>query len=234
MSTADNYSDNMATSTQFSREALCDGLDQLSIQQLELMDHLIKSNMSLEESMRSGFFLLSKTRYTLGTNAVCLLQLPTDESEVESLATVVSSPVVLEKYDGDIMYHSVDTKFVDPVITVDSEKGIIISDDSDKKIQGLRKRVTSAEEQKTEEISDENFEEQSVKKGKPKIINRDPIRWFSALPPQTLKHAQQDFKAAINLIAQCATTQLKLRAVNKEYKRLYEIKQKLDKTDKEE
>lgn len=230
----------MAASIQLTPEALCDGLDQLSIKQLELMDQLIMSNMVLEESMRSGFFLLAKTRYMLGSNAVSSLQLPAHEHEVESLATVVSTPVVLEKYDGDVMYHTVDTRFKDPVsaVTADvqDEEDISLNttECDDEKNISLRKRVTSVkEEQKVEEIHESEFREESVNKSKVKTTNRNPICWFSALPPQTLKQAQQDFKSAIQLSAQCATIQLKLRAVSKEYKRLYEIKSKVDRIEKE-
>lgn len=226
----------MAASIQLSREELCDGLDQLSLQLLELMDHLIKSNMCLEENLRSGFFHLGKTRFTLGMNAVSSLQLPTSESEVKSLAAVISTPVVLENYSGDIMYHTVDTKFLDPIVTVqDDETGKMISlegNDHDNKNQGLRKRGTKVDgKQTSDEVSESDLKKGRSVKVKP--INRDPIRWFSVLPPQTLKHAQQDFKTAIQLIAQCATTQLKLRAVSKEYKRLHEIKRKLDTIEKE-
>ncbi|XP_045616590.1 coiled-coil domain-containing protein 115 [Procambarus clarkii] len=228
----------MSSSIQLSPEALCDGLDQLSIQQLELMDQLIKNNMRLEENMRSGFFHLGKTRYTLGSNAVSPLQLPTNESDVQSLAGVVSTPVVLEQQSGDIMYHTVDAKFLDPLVVVEDgviDKTISLGslDHFDDKNKGIRKRVSNVEgKQKVEEISEGDLKE-SDDKIKVKTINRDPIRWFSVLPPQTLKHAQQDFKTAIQLIAQCATSQLKLRAVSKEYKRLLEIKCQLDRIEKE-
>lgn len=199
-----------------------------------------QSNMILEESMRSGFFLLAKTRYTLGSNAISSLQIPAHEHEVESLASVVSTPVVLERYDGDVMYHTVDTKFKDPVTAApaDVQDEDTVSLDStkcdDDKNQGLRKRVTSVKgEQKVEEIHETKLKEESNQKTKGKTINRNPICWFSALPPQTLKQAQLDFKNAIQLSAQCATIQLKLRAVNKEYRRLNKIKNKLDKIENE-
>ncbi|XP_064105377.1 coiled-coil domain-containing protein 115-like [Macrobrachium nipponense] len=226
----------MATSIQLSPESLCDGLDQLCIQKLELMDQLIKSNMMLESTMRGGFFMLSKTRYALGNKAVSSLQLPNEEREVDALATAVMTPVPLEGYEGDILYNHVDTKFQDPVVTIVEEEHEEAATDkmvtnADDQMEGLRRRFKSNED---EEPLDENgIEDLDYSERKVKTVNRDPIRWFTALPPQTLRQAQSEFKTAIQLVSQCATLKLKLRAVNKEYSRLKKIKAKLERLEKE-
>ncbi|XP_045136905.1 coiled-coil domain-containing protein 115-like [Portunus trituberculatus] len=228
----------MAGSIQLSREALCDGLDHLALQQLRLMDHLIRCNMMLEEKMRSGYFLLSKTRYSMGTNAVSSLQLPSPDSETESLANVVTSPVFLEEYKGDIMYHTVDVNFKDPMTPLPEEEEEEIFETQKSKKKGTRKRQTAdKKEQMTDcdnSILENDSEKKTSKKSNRKSVNRDPIRWFSALPQQSLRQAQQDFKSSISLIAECATIQSKLRTINKEYSRLQEIKNKVDGGEKEE
>lgn len=227
----------MASSVQLSREALCDGLDHLALQQLRLMDQLIRYNMMLEERMRSGYFLLSKTRYSMGTSAVSSLQLPSPDSETESLTGVKTSPVVLEDYKGDIMYHRVDISFKDPMTPLLEDKGEESCEESEEKDeQKIRKRMNYSTKQRS--LDDENSETEKLsktpKKSSRKYVNRDPIRWFSPLPQQTLRQAQQDFKSSVSLLAECATVQSKLRTVNKEYRRLQEIKTKLDFEDKEE
>ncbi|XP_068223469.1 coiled-coil domain-containing protein 115 [Palaemon carinicauda] len=226
----------MATSIQLSPESLCDGLDQLCIQKLELMDNFIKSNMMLESKMRGGFFLLGKTRYALGNKAVSALQLPNEEREVDALATAVMTPVPLEGYEGDILYQHVDTKFQDPVVTLVEEdeeeeapdKMVI---DDEVQMEGLRRRFKNTEDE--DPFNENGIEELESSERKVKIFNRDPIRWFTALPPQTLRQAQSEFKSALQLTSQCATLKLKLRAVNKEYSRLKEIKAKLESLEKE-
>lgn len=195
--------------------------------------------MMLEERMRSGYFLLSKTRYSMGSSAVSSLQLPSPDSETESLTAVMTSPVVLEGYKGDIMYHKVDVSFKDPVTPLpDDDEGEELYEESKgkDKEQNIRKRGTIAGKEQTLEGENSETEKKSknAKKSGRKHINRDPIRWFSALPQQTLKQAQQDFRSSVSLIAECATTQSKLRTVNKEYSRLQEIKTRLDSEDKEE
>lgn len=193
--------------------------------------------MLLEEKMRGGFYLLGKTRYTLGCSAVSSLQLPNEECEVQSLVTVVSTPLVLQEYSGDVMHHTFDAKFIKPVTgnAENNSKEKLSCDDKEKVSDenlGLRKRFSGISgEKKTEEGNDCEVEEKrDTRDG---VTNQDPIRWFSALPPQTLRQAQQEFKAAIQLIAQCATTQLKLSATNKEFERLYDIKSKIDAVEKE-
>lgn len=189
--------------------------------------------------MRSGYFLLSKTRYSMGTSAVSSLQLPSPDSETESLTAVVTSPVVLEGYKGDIMYHRVDVSFKDPMTPLpEDDRGEELCEESKgkDKEQKIRKRETVAAKEQTLGVENSETEKKSktTKKYSRKYVNRDPIRWFSALPQQTLKQAQQDFRSSVSLIAECATTQSKLRTVNKEYSRLQEIKTKLDFEEKEE
>lgn len=194
----------------------------------------------LEEKMRCGYFMLSKTRYSMGTNAVSSLQLPSPDSETESLTDVVSSPVVLEGYKGDIMYHRVDVSFKDPVTPLtEDEEGERCEESQEKhKEQGARKRQSVSKKKQTVDSEKSELEKESEKKtskkSSRKYVNRDPIRWFSALPQQTLRQAQQDFKSSVSLIAECATTQSKLRTVSKEYSRLQEIKYRLDGEEKEE
>lgn len=194
-------------------------------------------NMMLEERMRSGYFLLSKTRYSMGTSAVSSLQLPSPDSETESLTGVKTSPVVLEDYKGDIMYHRVDVTFKDPMVPLPEDNGEESCEESEEKDeQKIRKREIYGTKEQT--LDDENSETEKIsktpKKSSRKYVNRDPIRWFSPLPQQTLRQAQQDFKSSVSLLAECATVQSKLRTVNKEYRRLQEIKTKLDFEDKEE
>ena len=189
--------------------------------------------------MRSGFFLLSKTRYSMGTSAVSSLQLPSPESQTESLTDVVSSPVMLEGYKGDIMYHRVDVSFKDPAahLTEDEEEERCESQEKKKK-QGARKRQTKNKNEQMIDSEESKLENESEiktsKKSSRKYVNRDPIRWFSALPQQSLRQAQQYFKSSVSLVAECATTQSKLRTVNKEFSRLQEIKYRVDGERKEE
>lgn len=191
--------------------------------------------------------MLSKTRYVLGCNAVSTLQLPSEDREVDALVSVVSTPVSLQKYDGDIMYQELNVDFLDPIVAVPREgeedhqggqypNTTCGAETDDDPVDGLRRRVMNAEEEPPED-AEENEESSrgnnNANQTKKKTINRDPIRWFSALPPQTLKHAQMDFKNVIQISAKCATLIGQLRAVCNEYRRLSKIKAKIENMEKE-
>ncbi|XP_042892110.1 coiled-coil domain-containing protein 115-like isoform X3 [Penaeus japonicus] len=228
----------MATGIQMTREALCDGLDHMALQHLTLMDQLIRTKMILEEHMRSGFFLLGKTRYVLGCNAISTLQLPTEEREVDPLVSVISTPVRIEKYDGEVIYQEMNTQFADPIVSlpVEAEEesmSDMYAHEGDP-VEGLRQRISNLRgDTELEEDREDDREQYSTEQIKKKVINRDPIRWFSVLPPQTLKQAQSDFKTAIQISAKCATLLGQLKVVCNEYKRLAKIKSKVDNIEKE-
>nr|XP_027207074.1 coiled-coil domain-containing protein 115-like isoform X2 [Penaeus vannamei]XP_027239304.1 coiled-coil domain-containing protein 115-like isoform X2 [Penaeus vannamei] len=195
------------------------------------------TKMILEEHMRSGFFLLGKTRYVLGCNAISTLQLPSEEREVDPLVSVVSTPVRIERYDGEVIYQEMNTEFADPVVSLPVE----VEEDSlsdmytqeDDPVEGLRQRISNLQGEPPEDREEDDREQYSADQNKKKVINRDPIRWFSVLPPQTLKQAQTDFKTAIQISAKCATLLGQLKAVCNEYKRLAKIKSKIDNIEKE-
>merc|ERR1712008_431197 len=92
----------------------------------------------------------------------------------------------------------------------------------------LRKRgVNLYGEQGVEDINapeDEVDYSESSSSNAIKTVNRDPIRWFSVLPPQTLRQAQTYFKTAIQMSVKSANIQWRLNAIVKENKRLLEIK----------
>ena len=158
----------------------------------------------MEDNMKNGFFNLGKARYILGNNSVSQLRLPGPDRKVDAIALCETSEV-----EGDVMYKDYHVSFQPNVITViqkeEEEEDIITKVSSD--IKGLRLRHTD----KVEEISPEETDDE-----KKKTVNRDPIRWFSAFPPQCLRDGQQHFKRSINLAAEVASLQNQLQAVDKE------------------
>ena len=49
---------------------------------------------------------------------------------------------------------------------------------------------------------------------------RDPLRWFSLLPPPSLRQAQRNFRRAAETAAQCASAQLRMDAARHHYEGL--------------
>ncbi|CAL4097728.1 unnamed protein product, partial [Meganyctiphanes norvegica] len=232
----------MELRAEFTQESLCDKLDHLALQQLDLMDQLIRAKMTMEESIRPGYFLMGKTRYSLGQSSVSRLQLPGENSQVKPMVTTTASQHTTSKLEGGVLYQSVEANFHNPITTVEEEEeeaGEASSSSCYEEPETLlRKRgVKLHGEQGVEDIyapeNDEvNYSESSSSEAI-KTINRDPIRWFSALPPQTLRQSQTFFKTAIQMSVKCANIQWRLNAIIKENKRLMEIKRHYERLEKE-
>ena len=50
--------------------------------------------------------------------------------------------------------------------------------------------------------------------------SRDPTRWFSPLPPPSLRQAQSSFRRAVETVARCATAQAQMDAARRKYESL--------------
>lgn len=229
----------MELSAEFTQESLCDKLDHLALQQLDLMDQLIRAKMTMEESIRAGYFLMGRTRYSLGQSSVSRLQLPGEDSRVKALVTTTASQHTTSKFEGGVLYQSVEANFHNPVSTVeeDYEDGEASSSSCLEEPEMLLRRrgINLHGEQGVEDMIVQEDEVNYIENSKAKnTFNRDPIRWFNALPPQTLCQAQTYFKTAIQMSVKSANIQWRLNAIVKENKRLLEVKNHYDGIQKED
>lgn len=64
-------------------------IDTLYLDMLDLVEQQVRCQLNIENAVVGGQLLVAKTRYTLGTNAVTIAQLPTENTpEFRALATV--------------------------------------------------------------------------------------------------------------------------------------------------
>lgn len=234
----------MELRAEFTQESLCDKLDHLALQQLDLMDQLIRGKMTMEESIRAGYFLMGKTRYSLGQASVSRLQLPGEDSQVKALVTTTASQHTTSKLEGGVIYQTVEANFHNPITNIEEEEEAAKEASSSMSLGEpemlVRKRGGNVHgEQGVEDISAQEdeldySESSSSSNTAKKTVNSDPIRWFTVLPPQTLRQAQTYFKTAIQMSVKCANIQWKLNAIVKENKRLLEIKRHYEGLQKED
>lgn len=69
-------------------EECCKQLDDLTIQQIDLLEEQLILASKLESVMKTGFIEMAKSRYIKGEKYVSILQLPGDESCIQPLACV--------------------------------------------------------------------------------------------------------------------------------------------------
>ncbi|KAL7636299.1 UNVERIFIED_CONTAM: hypothetical protein RMT77_013058 [Armadillidium vulgare] len=169
-----------------------DKLDNLAVLRLELMDELIAGKKDLENFLRDGYFLLGKSRYIMGVNAVSMLQVPIEDDNISSgfYTTVSKEPLSempsLTNYLFNIHIRESKDK-------VGDEKEVLL------RKRKAESKLSDSEKEEVEEV---------VRK------ENNPLNWFNALPPQSLRKAQEYFKKAIIKSVECATIQSKLNALN--------------------
>ncbi|KAB7506646.1 Coiled-coil domain-containing protein [Armadillidium nasatum] len=172
-----------------------DKLDNLAVLRLELMDELIAAKKDLENFLREGYFLLGKSRYIMGVNAVSMLQVPIEDDNISSgFYTTVSKEPLSEM----------------PSLTNHLFNIHIREDREESKDKVVEEKEVSLRKRKSEsKLDDSEKEEVEVVKKE-----NNPLNWFNALPPQSLRKAQEYFKKAIIKSVECATIQSKLNALN--------------------
>jgi hypothetical protein len=62
-----------------SLEQIHSELDILTMRSLELSQDLVISKLKLEQSMKEGFFLMAKARYSSGKSSISAMQIPSGE-----------------------------------------------------------------------------------------------------------------------------------------------------------
>uniref|UniRef100_A0A1B0D551 Vacuolar ATPase assembly protein VMA22 n=2 Tax=Phlebotomus papatasi TaxID=29031 RepID=A0A1B0D551_PHLPP len=103
-----------------SKTDICELMDKLTIEVLDLMEDEVKQKIEIEKNSNSGQLLMAKARYIQGQRTVSASQLPTENSaEFNALATVSTdspesprraSKVTLEQHPVDK-----ENGFIDPI-----------------------------------------------------------------------------------------------------------------------
>ncbi|XP_058805586.1 coiled-coil domain-containing protein 115 isoform X3 [Phymastichus coffea] len=66
-------------------EEICESLDNLTIDSLQLMEEKILLNVQLENLLRQGHIDLAKARYIRGKESIGMLQIPSEDKEAKSI-----------------------------------------------------------------------------------------------------------------------------------------------------
>lgn len=74
-----------------SLDEVCEALDNLSIQNLELIEEKVLLSIQLENLLRQGHIDLAKARYIRGKESVGMLQVPSEDNEIRSLFDLETS-----------------------------------------------------------------------------------------------------------------------------------------------
>ncbi|XP_059912288.1 coiled-coil domain-containing protein 115 isoform X2 [Gadus macrocephalus] len=167
----------------------------------------------------SGWFSLSKARYSMGNKQVSSLQYA---SEMEPQIFVHARAV-----ENDAL------EFCTERITIQSPTERVQNttsvEDIGPKEEGVRRRIKASKDMaEPEELVGASAENPSPTSTKPPSGSHrnnsdqnpqaDPLKWFGILVPQTLKQAQSSFRQVIELSAEIATLQAAVLKTREEFK----------------
>lgn len=197
-------------------EELGDKLDDTILEFFATLTELYKVNGLLEEVMKSGFFNMSRARYSMGSKSVGALQF-NDNMTANCKVNL----------DTDIS-HTKDDDFVFEITKGDNTLEL----QTERTDTVVRRRNVSTPVSQKADCEDNEKTEDIVTKLKdvdltdssPRPRSPNPITWFGVLVPASLRQSQTDFKQAVHYVVDLANLRKKLVALKLKYKKLEKMK----------
>ena len=182
----------MATSSdQDGDNPVSDQIDSKIIEYFKRLEELANTKQEFERVIHEGYINLSQARYVLGQTAISPL----------SYNNVMIPTAFMHPEQGDDSI-SFDLEFIslNPSKSKQNniEKTELIHEGE------LSKRIKQSLDKDTEPKQDQLTTK--------KLSGADPLRWFSALPPHSLRSAQSNFQRALSIISNLATLQCSVEA----------------------
>jgi len=208
-------------------------LADLMIDLLQLSQDLIHAKVKLESMTKNGWIEMAKARYVMGSNTVSATQLPQpdEESCVEAKTKLQSQLCQREgskiKYTTFCVDKKSETDITEPQSS--QEDGIRKRKGNDKQDISIENDVK--EDKKCEDKCSEKKEKKEENIDVKKKNAGDPIRWFSVMPPSSLKMSQKWFTSGIEIVIEIANLQSEISSVTSRINKLKRLKSKKEKKD---
>ena len=159
-----------------------ESLDRLTIEYLSLLEELAASKQQLESVLHDGFYNLSQARLVLGQTTIS----PISYSNIMVATALVTCDVVGDTVSFDLeLRHRTIIPETAPAGELGEQPSVL-------------KRVPD-----NGHISDSKVKSRTIKSS----AASDPIRWFTALPPYSLRSARSNFHKSLPIVSHLATLQ---------------------------
>ncbi|XP_028407059.1 coiled-coil domain-containing protein 115-like [Dendronephthya gigantea] len=197
-------------------------LDVALLEFFEKLENLEVVRNDLTSTMRNGFLLMSKARYSMGNKSVGELQYARN---MKASTLVIERDFQSRNEDEDDV--ETDLKGFEVVFDLDKAKnenergGDVVENEK----PGLRQRVTGKDQR--EDLMEDD--EDRARKGgfMDGKKTTDPLKWFGVLVPTSLRECQRDFKTACRLSGEAAQLEQELDTIINDYAKLKEEKRRL-------
>ena len=159
-----------------------ESLDRLTIEYLSLLEELAVSKQQLESVMHDGFYNLSQARVVLGQTAIS----PLSYSNIMVPTALVTCDAVDDTVSFDLeLRHGTAIPETAPDDELEDQSAVF-------------KRVPD---------NGQTYNPKIKSHAKKSSAASDPIRWFTALPPYSLRSARSNFHKSLPIVSHLATLQ---------------------------
>ncbi|KAI9137041.1 hypothetical protein BKA69DRAFT_67957 [Paraphysoderma sedebokerense] len=210
----------LEVSPESSYHEICTALDDLLLEYMSLLESYNQKAAELGKSFANGYLSLAETKKSLGPGRISALQY--DHRMTAFVGVDVEALPDHHKYSAQTL----------PTTTATSSPESTDSDLPKESTVRLRKNVVKNAENRVSAISEneqgspvnEEIEGDETKADvePPKPV--DPIRWFSCLPPQSLRNAKAEFQSGLPLIMELANMQSRMKAIDQVWAELMRMK----------
>jgi len=190
-------------------------LDDLFIEYFELVQNYNEIRTQLAAQMKEGFWNFGKSRYVMGAISLSPEYYDMNMKTTQWLFDAENcNQFTLRKIN----------------ISDKKEEESINKSQGDSQENSLRKRrkndLISKNKEKDIEEKEPKLDNDETKNNldKAKKITKDPINWFTALPPNNLRQTQIYFTKSLNIIVDLANITRKMDEVQRKYLTLLEQK----------
>ena len=205
---------------------VCQSLDQVTLDFFDTLELLYQRQAKLEALMRSGFFSLSRARYSMGgTRNVGALQFPQNEMEMEALSVVdVTTDEEPDDKKGDgNSSASFEFKLVEKEISTTKKEDGKSAEKADNLRQRKGQKISSKDKDagKVETIGMKTLTDEEQKpaaKETPSL--KDPLKLFGVLVSPHLRQCQSSFKQAVAVAIEIANLKHRLQGLSQNFEQL--------------
>ncbi|XP_064643306.1 coiled-coil domain-containing protein 115-like [Lineus longissimus] len=216
-------------------KSVCKQLDVLTNKYFETLETLLKTRSEFSETLKSGFFMMSKARYSMGAKSVGALQYNDNDMTARYLVQVAEDNAEdhkLEIVNGQNLPKESKARPVIENIGAQHQRGQLRKRTMGKNDEGTGKDgdLSGLPDIQNMNISGEN-DEGTDKRSCDNLKWKDPITWFGVLVPQSLRQSQKDFQRGIEMCGDIVNLQEQLLSLKDDFHKLAAQK-KLLKTEK--
>jgi vacuolar-type H+-ATPase subunit D/Vma8 len=221
-------------------KCVCQQLDILTNKYFETLETLLKTRSEFSDTLKNGFFMMSKARYSMGARSVGALQYSDNDMTAKYLVRETETKNIDCHHLEIVNVQNLPKDKSEPVVeNIGVQHTSHASGELRRRTVGKKEDAGNGDDvSELPDIQNLNMNSgDTADSGDTAGMNdkgskwKDPIKWFGVLVPQPLRQSQKDFQWAIEMCCDIVNLQEQLLTLKDEFHKLAAQK-KLLKTEK--